>query len=113
MAITTDTDLQADPAILEEIVRGIRSVGNPKKIVLFGSRARGDSGPGSDYDVLVIEDSDEPAWTRPVKYFGALGGLPASKDILVWTPQEIAEWAGVRACVATVALREGRVLYED
>ena len=113
MAITTDADIQADPAILAEIVRGIRAVGNPQKIVLFGSRARGNAGPDSDYDIFVIEDSDEPRWTRSVKYYGALSCLPVAKDVVVWTPAEVEEWSTARSCLATIALREGRLLYED
>ena len=42
---------------LAEIVRRIRSVAKPRKIVLFGSRARGEHRPDSDIDLLVIEDS--------------------------------------------------------
>ncbi len=33
-----------------------RLTGRVKKIILFGSRARGDFGMGSDYDFLVIVD---------------------------------------------------------
>ena len=31
---------------------------NPDRVILFGSRARGDFGPDSDVDLLVITDSD-------------------------------------------------------
>jgi predicted nucleotidyltransferase len=44
-----------DPAILADIVRRIVRAAKPEKIVLFGSAARGEMGPDSDYDVLVIK----------------------------------------------------------
>ena len=39
--------------ILSEIVR-IGAENNVRKVVLFGSRARGDNHPGSDYDIAFI-----------------------------------------------------------
>jgi predicted nucleotidyltransferase len=44
-----------DPAILADIVKRVVEVANPEKIVLFGSAARGEMGPNSDYDLLVIK----------------------------------------------------------
>ncbi|MBP6809344.1 MAG: nucleotidyltransferase domain-containing protein, partial [Chromatiaceae bacterium] len=54
---------------LDEIARDIidATVGAvaPERIVLFGSRARGDSGPDSDLDLLVVaRDSFTPEHTR-------------------------------------------------
>lgn len=88
------------------------AVGDPLCIVLFGSRARGDAQPNSDYDFLVIEDSTLPRHRRAAKYRRALVGLLPSKDILVWTPSEAAEWSEVPQALVTTALAEGTVLYE-
>lgn len=41
----------------------------------------------------------------------ALKDLGPSKDIVVWTPREIAEWQNVPSAFITIALREGVVLY--
>jgi predicted nucleotidyltransferase len=48
-----DTD-----AVLAEIVRRLIAEFQPERIYLFGSRARGDAGPDSDYDLLMSEDHD-------------------------------------------------------
>ena len=99
--------------LLQEVVRRILSVGNPLKIVLFGSHARGDARPDSDLDILIIEeDSALPDVHRPTRYRMALLGLHPSKDIIVRTESAVKEWAGVRMHFLTTALRTGRLLYE-
>lgn len=97
---------------LQEMVRRIRRIGNPQKIILFGSRARGEAHPDSDYDLLLIEPSDQPRHRRAARYRRALRGL-AQKDILVWTPEEVAAWRDVPNAFITTAVREGIVLYEQ
>lgn len=101
-----------DDALLAEVVHRFLAVGFPKKIVLFGSRARGDANEDSDYDLLVIEDSDKPRWKRSPVYYLALSGLDPEIDVVVWTPDEIEEWAEVSNFFITTVLREGRTLYD-
>lgn len=98
--------------LLQRVVERILSVGEPERIVLFGSHARGDAGPYSDLDLLIIEDSDQPRHHRSGKYYVALKGLFPDKEIVVWTPQEAEEWREVPRAFVTTALNQGRVLYE-
>ena len=98
---------------LQEMIHRILAAGNPQKIILFGSRARGDARPDSDYDLLLIEASDLPRFKRAARYRRALVGLAPAKDILVWTPEEVAEWREVPNAFITAALSEGVVLYEQ
>jgi len=97
--------------LLEEVVRRVLAVGQPRRIVLFGSRARGNARPDSDLDLLIIEESTSPRYKRPVPYLRALVGIFPVKDVVVYTPEEVAEWAGVNNAFITTALREGRTLY--
>lgn len=99
-------------ALLAEVVERMLVIGEPLRIVLFGSHARGTARPDSDLDLLVIEESTLPRYRRPVSYLRALTGLHPVKDVVVWTPDEVAAWAEVPAAFITTALREGRVLYE-
>lgn len=100
------------PELLDEVVQRILTVGSPRRIVLFGSRARGDARRDSDLDLLIIEDSDLPRYRRPPRYLRALVGLFPAKDLVVWTPAEVNAWRDVPNAFITTALREGRTLYE-
>jgi predicted nucleotidyltransferase len=103
---------QTSEPLLQTIVQRLLAAGRPEKIILFGSRARGQASQESDYDLLVVENSSQPRYRRAVAYRHALKDLGISKDIVVWTPREIAEWQNVSNAFITTALREGTVLYE-
>ena len=98
--------------LLKEMVQRILAIGNPQKIILFGSRARGNAQPDSDYDLLLIELSNSPRYRRAAKYRRVLTGIGRAKDIVVWTPSEVAEWRNVPNAFITTTLKEGVVLYE-
>jgi predicted nucleotidyltransferase len=55
--------------IIRDIVRRIVDTLQPEKVILFGSQARGDARPNSDFDVLVIKPSDEPRYRRSKPLF--------------------------------------------
>lgn len=46
--------MQPNPQLIEELVRRIVEFVHPLRIILFGSAARGEMGPDSDFDVLVV-----------------------------------------------------------
>ncbi|MFH0963181.1 MAG: nucleotidyltransferase domain-containing protein [Planctomycetota bacterium] len=104
--------MDASDKTIGEITERIRRAVKPDRLILFGSRARGDATSGSDYDLLIIAPSDLPRWRRAVALYRLLAGLGVPKDILWWTPEEVEEWRGVRSHFINTALREGKVLYE-
>lgn len=79
----------SDDDILSEAVRRIREQFNPRKILLFGSRARGEARQDSDFDLMVVMD-DPGDWRTPGLMHGALRGLRGDFDILV-TSSEVWE----------------------
>lgn len=107
--------LDVDDKLLQEMTRRIVDTVHPQKVILFGSRARGDARSNSDIDVLVVTDSTEPRYKRAIPLYRALRGVPVPVDteILVYTPDEVEEWRNVRQAFVTTVVREGRVLYEE
>lgn len=101
-----------DDAKLKEIVGRLVEAVDPDRIIMFGSRARGDSKPDSDLDLLIVKDSNEPRHRRAIAAYNALTGLGIPTDIIWRTAAEIAEWSRVPNHVTTRAIREGKVLYE-
>jgi len=81
-------------------------------VILFGSRARGEARPDSDFDLLVIAKSDEPRYRRSAPLYAALAAVPVEADVVVYTPSEMEEWSAVPQAFVTTAIREGHVLYE-
>ena len=104
--------LANEPALYAEIVRRIVAVADPERIILFGSRARGDHRPDRDFDILVVKETEEPRYTRSRALYGALSDLLVETDIMVYTPEEVREWQGASRAFITTAVREGTVLYE-
>ena len=104
--------MQPDGVVLEQIVRRIVEIEHPEKVIIFGSRARGEAGRTSDLDILVLKESSEPRYRRSARLYQALADVPITMDIVVYTPEEAREWSQVPQAFVTTALREGRVVYE-
>ncbi|MDZ7290420.1 MAG: nucleotidyltransferase domain-containing protein [candidate division KSB1 bacterium] len=97
----------------DKITQRIVELFHPLRVILFGSRARGDARIDSDFDLLIIAPSDKPRWQRTVPVYRALAGMGVPKDIVWWTPEEIEEWSSVKSHFINTVLREGKVLYEN
>ena len=100
----------SDP-VLEEITRLLVDRCAPERVVLFGSRARGDHHPDSDYDIIVVLDTplDESARDGPVRE--ALGKRGSNVDVIVYTPTEFDRTRGDVGALAYAGEVEGRILY--
>ena len=101
---------------LQEMIRDIVAVAAPRKVILFGSHARGSFGERSDLDFLVIQDGpfQSPHQRRDimVRLWKALARFPCPQDFLVYTTAEVDAWGQTTNHVIARALREGCVLYE-
>jgi excisionase family DNA binding protein len=97
------------PMIVGRIVR----VANPAKIVLFGSRARGDAREDSDYDLLVIVDAASNRRALRIAIRRSFDDLAVAADVVVATAEEASgRIPGRPAGVVYWALQGGHVVYD-
>jgi hypothetical protein len=103
-----------DEALIAKIVRKIVEAFNPRRVILFGTRARGNPQAFSDVDLLVEMEAlaDQPRWERRIHVDELFGLRWWPMDILVYTPEELAQRRNSLASIASVIEREGKVLYE-
>ena len=100
-----------DQKILDELVKRIVQAIGPRRILLFGSAARGDFGPNSDLDILVVMPDGVHRRHTAQKLYRTLAGLGVAKDIVVVTESDVLKHADNPSLVLRPALREGKELY--
>jgi len=100
-----------EDAVLAEIVRRIVAVAAPERIVLFGSAARGEMGPHSDYDLLVIKAGQYHRGELTGQIYRNMRGVGGAVDVIVVTPEDVERYRDSHALVIKPALLEGRVVY--
>ena len=100
-----------DQKTLDQIIDRIVAVAQPDKIILFGSAARGEMGPNSDVDLLVVKDTKD---TRGLaaRIYRQLRGIRVAVDAVVVAPANVERHKDSHALVIKPALREGTVVYE-
>ncbi len=102
----------ADDPQLAELVRRLVAAYRPERVFLFGSRARGEAGPDSDYDLLVVVPDDSAVdRTRSRLGYQALRGTGVAADVVVWRRSSFERRAHVRTSLPYTALHEGVVLH--
>lgn len=101
----------ADP-ILDEMVRRLVDAFHPERVYLFGSRARGEAGPDSDYDLmLVLASADEPGYRLSQKAHALLWDLGVAADVLVWTRQAFDARLHLKASLPSEVASRGVLLH--
>jgi predicted nucleotidyltransferase len=99
---------------ITEITRRLVEYYCPERVYLFGSVARGEDGPDSDLDFLVVVPDDIPAEKlRGGEIYRRLFGLGTAADIVPWRRSDFdARAAAVRESLPATVLSEGRLLYD-
>lgn len=99
-------------ARLSELVQRLVDAVQPKKIYLFGSRARGDAQAGSDYDVLLlVADEPQRLGELEAKASKALWGYGDPVDVLVMNIDHFERRRVVRTSLPGTVALEGKLLY--
>ncbi len=112
MGASLQTEILERDLVLAEIVRRLVEAYQPRAIYLFGSKARGEDGPDSDYDLLIVVPDDAPEDRRRGRLgYERLWGIGAATDVVVCTKQYFDSRLHVIASLPATVMREGKMLY--
>jgi len=103
--------MRANGKPIEQIVQRVVELAHPLRIVLFGSAARGDVGPDSDVDLLVIMPDGTHRRHTAQRLYREIRNVGIPFDIVVATPADLERHKDNPGLVYHDALREGEVVY--
>jgi predicted nucleotidyltransferase len=93
------------------MVRRIVAEFDPEKIILFGSCARGQAGPDSDVDLLIVMPVEGSKRAKQLEIRAAVRDIRIPKDIIVSTVEEFQWREDTVGTIEYPAVREGKTLY--
>lgn len=96
---------------IQRIVNRIVKEFQPERIILFGSRARGEGRPGSDVDLLVVMPVEGSRLDKAIEIGVALHDIRLPKDIIVTTPEDFQWRKEIAGTIERPAAMEGETLY--
>lgn len=101
-----------DVASLARIVGRLVEAHEPERTYLFGSKARGDCRPDSDFDLLmVLAQTTKPAYRLAQDAHSLQWEIGTAADILVWNRDAFESRLHLQASLPATVVREGRLLY--
>lgn len=90
----------------------IVSAANPRRIILFGSRASGAANEDSDFDLLVVEDQPVDRYGEMVRLRGLLRSFRVPLDLVVVSEDKYQYWRDTPGNIYYEAATTGITLYE-
>jgi predicted nucleotidyltransferase len=96
---------------IDELVRQIVEAVHPLRIILFGSAVRGEVGPDSDVDVLVVMPEGTHRRHTAQHLYLEIKGIVFPFDILVATPGDLEKHRHNPGLIYKTILEEGKTLY--
>lgn len=96
---------------LQEIIRRVVEVAQPDRIIMFGSAARGDMGPDSDVDLLLIKSGEFEYYRLMGDIYVNLHGVGQAVDVVLATPKQVEQYRNAHCLVIAPALKEGKEVY--
>jgi len=85
---------------------------HPKRIILFGSQARGDAAPHSDFDIMVVEEKPADRFAEMVRLNRLIRSFDIAVDLLVVSDEKFQYWRETPGNVYYEAATAGQVLYQ-
>src|SRR6266446_4692796 len=78
-----------ETSLINKVTSTIVDHFNPRRIILFGSHARGEAGPDSDLDLFIEMETDQPPPERAIAVSALFGLRKWPLDVVVYTPDEV------------------------
>ena len=101
------------PRVPAELLDSVVAYFHPRQVILFGSAARGEAGPGSDFDLLVVLDDDAPTEMLTAKAAQeARRDYRQAVDIIACRASPLKSRARAIGSFAHIVLRDGLTVYE-
>jgi predicted nucleotidyltransferase len=98
---------------IERLVARIVERMRPRKVIVFGSYAKGTATIRSDLDLLVIQETDLPRARRADALLPMLAQLLLPVDVHVYTPEEVEALGREDLSFLQSILRSGRVVFSQ
>ena len=99
---------------LARVVSAIVAAIRPDAMLLFGSRARGEAGPDSDFDLAIVAPDGVERRRLAMRAYEAIArveGRTVGVDLVVLTPAIIAAERDMVGSIARAVVREGVPVY--
>jgi len=103
--------VQPDQASLDALVKRVVDAVHPLRIIMFGSAVKGEMGPDSDVDILVVMPEGTHRRETAMFLHTRFHGIPLSVDVIVATPSDLERHRDNVGLIYGTILKEGRELY--
>jgi predicted nucleotidyltransferase len=97
--------------VLDAIIQRIVEVAQPEQIILFGSAARGEMGPNSDVDLLVVKSGEFDQGRLLGDIYLNLHGVGQAVDVILVTTEQVERYRNTHCLIIAPALRQGKEIY--
>lgn len=103
--------MKTTQATIDQLVKQIVQLVNPLRVILFGSAARGEMGPDSDVDILVVVPDGTHRRQTAQKLYRDVRNVGVPFDVVVATATDIQKHKDNIGLIYRSVLREGKEVY--